>query len=143
MHVGVCRFTLLVPGSHSLKEKRSVLRRVKDRVRDRFGVALAEVGGAAVTDTWQRADLAFALVSGEREHARQGCEQVLRQVGGVEGAQVAAARIEVIVFGEDWFEAAAHAGDAWAAKTGAPGEDAGDRAEDLSWVPEEWLRERE
>ena len=64
MFVGVCRFTVIVAGSHSLKEKRVVLRRVKDRVRAQHGVTLAEVAGQ---DTWQRADLAFALVSGERD----------------------------------------------------------------------------
>lgn len=131
MHVGVCRFTLLVPGSQSLKEKRVVLRRAKDRVRGELGVTMAEVSGQ---DTWQRADLAFAIVSGERAHAQRGCEAVLRQVAGLDGAQVAAARIEVLGFGDDWYAAAGETGRAWEEKVGE-----GDA--DLSWVPKEWLTE--
>jgi len=132
MFVGVCRFTLIVAGSHSLKEKRVVLRRVKDRVRNQLGVSLAEVAGQ---DTWQRGDLAFALVANERAHAQSACEGVLRQVGGIEGAQVAAARIEVVPYGEDWYAAAAQTGRAWEEKAGADA--------DLSWVPKEWLQGEE
>ena len=44
MVVGVCKVTLMVPESHSLKEKRMVLRRVKDRVANKFNCAIAEVG---------------------------------------------------------------------------------------------------
>lgn len=129
MHVGVCRFTILIAASHSLKEKRMVLRRVKDRVRERLGVTLAEVGGQ---DTWQRADLAFAVATGERDAAQRGCESVLRAVSAVDGAQVAAQRIEVVGYGDDWFAEAAVTGEAWDAKTAG-------RDDDLSWVPADWL----
>ncbi len=130
MHVGICRFTLLVTGSHSLKEKRSVLRRLKDRVRDR-GVTLSEVGGQ---DTWQRADLAFAVVAGERDRAQAAIDGVLRHVSGVEGAQLAAARTEVLPFGDDWYASAAEQGRSWDDKVSATDDD-------LSWVPGEWLDE--
>ena len=52
MFVGVARVTLLIPGALSLKDKRSVLRRLKDRMRDRFACAIAEIGSH---DEWQRA----------------------------------------------------------------------------------------
>ena len=132
MHVGVCRFTLLVASSHSLKEKRVVLRRVKDRARAE-GVTLAEVGAQ---DAWQRADLAFALVAGERDRAQSACEAVLRQIGGIEGAQIAAAHIEVVPFGDDWYARAAETGRVWEAK-------AGEGEADTSWVPEAWLKDGE
>jgi uncharacterized protein YlxP (DUF503 family) len=128
--VGVCRFTLLVASSHSLKEKRVVLRRVKDRARER-GVTLAEVGGQ---DTWQRGDLAFAVVAGERDRAQSACEAVLRQIGGIDGAQIAAARIEVVPFGDDWYASAAETGRVWEEKAGEGGGD-------QSWVPDEWLKD--
>ena len=130
MHVGICRFTLLVTGSHSLKEKRSVLRRLKDRARDR-GVTLSEVGGQ---DTWQRADLAFAVVAAERDRAQAALDGVLRQIGGVEGTQLAAARTEVLAFGDDWYASAAAQGRSWDDKVGATDDD-------LSWVPGDWLDE--
>ena len=43
MHVGVLRISLHIPHARSLKEKRSVVRRFRDRVRARFEVSIAEV----------------------------------------------------------------------------------------------------
>jgi uncharacterized protein YlxP (DUF503 family) len=63
MVVGVCRITLMVPESHSLKEKRMVLRRIKDRTSLKFNVAIAEVGDQ---DAWQSAQIGFAVVANER-----------------------------------------------------------------------------
>jgi uncharacterized protein YlxP (DUF503 family) len=63
MVVGVCRVTLMVEESHSLKEKRVIVRRVKDKTRLKFNVAIAEVGSQ---DAWQEAQLGFAVVANER-----------------------------------------------------------------------------
>src|SRR5262245_36503062 len=63
MVVGVCRLTLMVHESHSLKEKRMVLRRIKDRTRLKFNVAIAEVGDQ---DAWQSAQIGYAVVANER-----------------------------------------------------------------------------
>ncbi len=134
MFVGVCRCTVLVTASHSLKDKRSVLRRMKDRVRERLGVQLAEVGGQ---DTWQRADLAFAVVAGERDPAQHLADGVLRSIAGIEGAQLAAVRVEVVPYGDDWFAEAAREGRAWDAKTGVADTD------DQAWVPSAWLEDKE
>src|SRR5258708_5617318 len=59
MTVGIARVTIFVAGSHSLKEKRMVVRRVKDLVRQKFNVAVAEVGE---NDVWQRAVIGLARV---------------------------------------------------------------------------------
>ena len=65
--------TLRVVQSHSLKEKRAVLRRLRDRVAE-VGVTLREVGGA---DTWQRADLGFAVVGQDRDDATAAVRRVV------------------------------------------------------------------
>jgi len=44
MVVGICQLDLRIPENHSLKEKRHVLRKLIDRVRHRFNVAISEVG---------------------------------------------------------------------------------------------------
>jgi uncharacterized protein len=62
MVVGTCRLELRIPQTSSLKGKRQVLRSIKDRVRSRFNVSIAEVG---YLDEWQRATLAVACVSNE------------------------------------------------------------------------------
>ena len=70
--VGICRVTLALPGSSSLKDKRRVLRSLMDRLRQRYALAVAEVGSQ---DAWRRADIAFACVSGEQRQ----CEAILAE----------------------------------------------------------------
>jgi hypothetical protein len=61
MIVGILHLDMvLLSGPQSLKEKRMVIRRVKDRVRNKFPVSIAEVGSH---DLWQRAELGLALVT--------------------------------------------------------------------------------
>ncbi|HXF58715.1 MAG TPA: DUF503 domain-containing protein [Candidatus Saccharimonadales bacterium] len=62
MVVGTLRLELHFPASHSLKEKRSIMNHVKERLRTRFNASVAEVDHQ---DLWQRAALGVAVVSGE------------------------------------------------------------------------------
>jgi len=71
--IGVLTIELHVQDSHSLKDKRHVVKSLKDRLRSRFNVSVAEIDG---TDTWQWSVLAAAAVSRDRGH----CEQMLREV---------------------------------------------------------------
>ena len=61
MVVGAARVELHVHGSQSLKEKRSVVRSLRDRLRSRFNVSVAETG---LQDVHARAELTAALVAG-------------------------------------------------------------------------------
>jgi len=70
---------LVIPHAQSLKDKRRVLRGVKDRLRKRFNVAVAEV---AYQDKWQRAVLAITMLVGDA-----------RDMNGVEDSSV-----DIIVF---------------------------------------------
>ena len=65
MTVGVYCFELHLPGSQSLKQKRQVLRRLKDRLRSRHNVALVE--DEAYQDKWQRAALTLVSVASNRD----------------------------------------------------------------------------
>lgn len=66
MHVGICRLTLHLPESSSLKEKRQIARSLGDRIRNRFNMAVAEVEDA---DMRQRLTLSVCCVSNDRGHA--------------------------------------------------------------------------
>jgi uncharacterized protein YlxP (DUF503 family) len=79
MTVGIARLTLFLPASHSLKEKRMSLRRVKDRVRQKFNAAIAEVED---NDVWQRAVLGLALVGNDRRFVESALDEVIRFVRG-------------------------------------------------------------
>jgi uncharacterized protein YlxP (DUF503 family) len=59
---------LHLPDVGSLKGKRHVLKGLKERVRARFEVSVAEVGHH---DLWQRATLALAYVSADARHANE------------------------------------------------------------------------
>jgi uncharacterized protein YlxP (DUF503 family) len=64
--VGICRWELHVNGCTSLKEKRRVIKSLKDRLHARFNVSVAET---AHQDRWQRAELTCGVVATDRRHA--------------------------------------------------------------------------
>lgn len=66
MIVGVQTFELRIPGCASLKEKRSVVLSLKERLRGRFNVSVAETG---LQDRPDAARLTVAVVSANRGHA--------------------------------------------------------------------------
>jgi uncharacterized protein YlxP (DUF503 family) len=77
MTVGIARLTLFLPNSHSLKEKRMVLRRIKDRARQKFNLSIAEVGD---NDLWQRVVLGVALVGNDRRFVESALDEIVRFV---------------------------------------------------------------
>jgi uncharacterized protein YlxP (DUF503 family) len=77
MVVGVMRWELSLPGCSSLKEKRMVVRSLKDRIHHRFKVSVAETDHQ---DVWTRAQLAVAVVSNDAGHADEVLDQVDRMV---------------------------------------------------------------
>lgn len=74
MFVGVLEVTFHIPGAQSLKEKRKVVRSVKDRIRSRFNVSLAETEGQ---NTWQTCTLAAAMVADRRIAVERELNRVL------------------------------------------------------------------
>jgi len=85
MFVGIVRIELHVPGASSLKEKRSVVRALKERIRHRVQAAVAEVDHQ---DLWQRAALGVAVVSGERRQVSEMLDAVRQIVERQVEAQV-------------------------------------------------------
>jgi uncharacterized protein YlxP (DUF503 family) len=75
--VGITRLTLYLPQSHSLKDKRMVLRRIKDRLRQKFNVAVAEVED---NDVWQRAVIGMAVVGNDQRFVGGALDEVIRFV---------------------------------------------------------------
>lgn len=66
MIVGLAVWELMLPGCSSLKEKRQVIRSLKDRLHNQFNVSAAET---AHQDAHERAEIAACVVSGDRKHA--------------------------------------------------------------------------
>ncbi len=66
MVIGVVSWELHLAGAASLKDKRSVLRSLKDRLHNEFNVSVAETGHH---DVWQRAEITACTVATDRRHA--------------------------------------------------------------------------
>jgi uncharacterized protein len=84
MVIGVLEIILWLPESHSLKAKRRVIKSLKDKVRNRFNVSIAEVGDQ---ELWQKARLGICSLSNDRREVNARLDQV---VNFVERLQVAA-----------------------------------------------------
>ncbi len=83
------RFSLRLPESGSLKDKRQVVRSVAQRIRNKFSVSVAEVGD---NDVWQIATMGVAVVANSARH----CDDVLNEiVGYVESSRLDAELIDV------------------------------------------------
>jgi uncharacterized protein YlxP (DUF503 family) len=81
----MCRVVLSLPWNDSLKGKRSVVKSVIERARQKFQVAAAEV---ADLDQHRRATLGFAIVSNDARHARSLLDKLVGFVAGASQAQL-------------------------------------------------------
>ena len=97
MFVCVARLTLRIPESGSLKAKRQVLRRITDRVKARFNVAVAEVDDQ---DLWQKATLALAVVGNDRRHVDEQMEKIIHFVEEMYVAPLISRQTEIMAFGD-------------------------------------------
>ena len=78
MVIGVTSFEIHLPDSRSLKDKRQVLRRVKDRLRAHHNVAVLEE--SEHSSLWQRAEVVVVSVAGNRDVLVRLFESVRREV---------------------------------------------------------------
>ena len=93
MIVGAAVVELHVHASQSLKQKRGVVRSVVQRVRNRFNVAVAEIGGQ---DTWQRAVLGITTTGIDRTQVRGVLTPVLVFIEDLHLAEVTDSDIELL-----------------------------------------------
>ncbi len=85
MIVGLITWELHLAACHSLKEKRHIVKSLKDRLHQRFNVSAAETDHH---DLWQRAELSVVVVSTDRLHAEQVLREADRLVEGADGARI-------------------------------------------------------
>ena len=92
MVVASLTWELSLPGCSSLKEKRSVVRSIRDRLRDKFNVSVAETG---LQDVHARAELTIALVASDGHFAESVFQKADQLVESHGGAIVTAVRREI------------------------------------------------
>ncbi len=91
--VAVGTVELHLPAVGSLKDKRHVLKGVKEKVRHRFEVSVAEVNHQ---DSWQRATLAVACVSQDSRHANEVVSKALAFIESLVDGHVIDIQTEIL-----------------------------------------------
>jgi uncharacterized protein len=92
MRIAVLHVEMHFPYAQSLKDKRMVLRRVKDRLQ-KFNVAVAEIEHQ---DLWQRATLGIVAISTTAEHVEQSLAAAADEIDRVEPGAVVRTEIEFL-----------------------------------------------
>jgi hypothetical protein len=100
MFVGVLRLTFHVPHARSLKDKRRVVQKFRDRVRARFDVSIAEV---AAQDKLQRAVFGVSVVSSDAGVCDSVLEHVAREAETAADAVLTDRATELLTIGDDLY----------------------------------------
>ncbi|WP_455206204.1 DUF503 domain-containing protein [Kaarinaea lacus] len=78
-YIVLISFDVLIDGANSLKAKRSVINRIKDRIRSRFNASVAEIG---YLDKWQRAAMGITMISNEKRKLQKDADAVQAMLAG-------------------------------------------------------------
>ncbi|MFC1529015.1 DUF503 domain-containing protein [Candidatus Latescibacterota bacterium] len=93
MIIGILHIELFIPESGSLKTKRFAIKSIKERLRSRFNVSVAEIDNA---DKWQRASLGVAAISNESKHLESIFGNVMNLVYGDRRVEVIDSKINYV-----------------------------------------------
>src|ERR1700687_4822057 len=93
MPVGLLTLELHIPDAQSLKDKRQVLRSLKDKLRRDFNVAIAELEHH---DTWQRSVVGIVTISNEEKHLREVLQKVLDEADRILGSFLINQAVEIV-----------------------------------------------
>ena len=93
MPVGLLTLELHIADAQSLKDKRQVLRSLKDRLRAHFNVAVAELD---FEDTWQRSVVGVVTLSNEEHLVEEALQKVLAEADNILGSMVVNHSVELL-----------------------------------------------
>ena len=91
MVVGVLKLSLVIPENHSLKGKRSVLKRIEARVSNQFNISVTECGDQ---DLWQSAILGFGVVGSSQPVVQATLQKVVDFVDDMGLAELGDSQVE-------------------------------------------------
>ena len=91
MPIGLLTLEIHIPDAQSLKDKRQVLRSLKDRLRARFNVAVAEL---AHQELWQRARVGVVSISSDGKHLEESFATIAAESESVLGRSLISQEIE-------------------------------------------------
>ena len=91
--VGLCTIELFLGDSQSLKDKRQILSSLKDRLRQKFNLSVAEIGAQ---DLWQKGVLALACVANDGRYVNQVLDQAQNMIKSNPIVEIVQSRIELL-----------------------------------------------
>jgi hypothetical protein len=92
MPIGLLTLEIHIPEARSLKDKRQVLRSLKDRLRGQFNVAVAEM---EYQDSWQRATIGVVTISNEEHHVQEALQAVAGESERILGRDLVSREVEI------------------------------------------------
>jgi uncharacterized protein YlxP (DUF503 family) len=93
MPVGLLTLEIHIPDAQSLKDKRQVLRSLKDKLRRQFNVAVAELDHH---DVWQRSVVGVVTLSNEERHVQESLQKVLDEADRILGSFLISQKFEIV-----------------------------------------------
>jgi len=93
MPVGLLTLELHIPDAQSLKDKRQIVRSLKDRLRGRFNVAVAELDHQ---DTWERSIVGVVTLSNEESHVEESLQHILAEADRLLGPVLIGHQFEIL-----------------------------------------------
>jgi uncharacterized protein len=93
MPVGLLTLELHIPDAQSLKDKRQVVRSLKDKLRREFNVAVAELDHH---DVWQRSVIGVVTLSNEEKHVQESLQKVLDAADRILGSILIGQKFEIV-----------------------------------------------
>ena len=93
MPVGLLTLEFHIQHAQSLKDKRQVLRSLKDRLRAKFNVAVAELEHH---ETWQRSVVGMVTISNDEGHVEESLQHVLAEADSMLGPLLVSHAVEMI-----------------------------------------------
>ncbi|HDH98820.1 MAG TPA: DUF503 domain-containing protein [Deltaproteobacteria bacterium] len=97
MIVGIIRLRVRLPGNHSLKGKRRVVKSLIGQVRSRFNVAVSEI---ALNDVWQRAEIGISTIGNSQSIINSVLDKILEFIEKTCLVEVLDTDIEIINMGK-------------------------------------------
>lgn len=93
MPVGLLTLELHLPEAQSLKDKRQVVRSLKDRLRAHFNVAVAELD---FEEVWQRSVVGVVTLSNAEQHVEESLQKVLAEADKILGPLLVAHAVDLL-----------------------------------------------
>jgi len=77
MLLGICTINLYFPDSHSLKDKRNIIKSIKSRIRNKFNVSVSEIDNY---DLWKNTTLGIACIGNDKKYLSNVINEAIKLI---------------------------------------------------------------